>query len=177
MRGDLRFEAFCRLGTGIHCVGNNHASHRDQNRDVALKRSHCQHGNNHNCGTGRNCLFNSRDTSHYLSGRSNRNHLAALQGLGPTGQANAPPQGGFLIGQSQSTSRFSGANRCWPSGKIIEPRITLQKVMFPFPIRRRMTRIFCRALAAAFRPRPPAPIRGRNNASVRSRSDQKSGAA
>jgi len=71
----------------------------------------------------------------------------------------APPQGGFLIGQSQSTSRFSGANRCRPSGKIFEPRITLQKAMFPFPIRRRMTRIFCRALAAAFRPprSPPAP--------------------
>jgi hypothetical protein len=44
-------------------------------------------------------------------------------------------------GTPQSASKFSGASCCRPSGRIFDPRITLQKVTLPAPTRRRITRI------------------------------------
>ena len=51
-----------------------------------------------------------------------------------------PPPGGLFVAR-QSSSRWSGASRCFPSASTFEPRITLQSVRLPVPTRRTMTRI------------------------------------
>jgi hypothetical protein len=54
MRRDVGSEAFHGLRAGVHCIGDDHASHGHQHHDVASKRSGGEHCGDRRTGPGGN---------------------------------------------------------------------------------------------------------------------------